>query len=157
VGLSRYKAFEVTGPGVHRFEQLSTLLTVAGGILLVVLWWRAHRHPQATAAMLGWLFLATALIVTVTNKTLSPQYLLWLGGPVAALAVAAPADADVRRFGRLLLIAAVATQLEYPIGYNAIVKAQLAMPLWMTVLAVRNLLLVWLTWYAVRQVWRFTR
>ena len=28
---------------------------------------------------------ATIAIMTVTNKTLSPQYLLWLGGPIAAM------------------------------------------------------------------------
>ncbi|MDQ1718954.1 MAG: hypothetical protein QOE89_2907 [Pseudonocardiales bacterium] len=157
VGLSRYKAFEISGPGVHLFGQLSSALTVLGGLLLVTLWWRAHKHPQATAETLGWLFLATALIVTVTNKTLSPQYLLWLGGPIAALAVRAPGDPTVRGFGRWALIAAVLTQLEYPVGYNAIVKAQATMPLWMTVLTLRNILLVWLTWLAVRQVWRLTR
>ncbi|MGX7680967.1 glycosyltransferase 87 family protein [Jatrophihabitans sp. DSM 45814] len=157
VGLSRYKAFEISGPGVHVFEQLSSALTVLGGALLIAMWWRAHKHPKATAETLGWLFLATALIVTVTNKTLSPQYLLWLGGPIAALAVRAPANPAVRRFGRLALVAALLTQLEYPIGYNAIVKAQAIMPLWMTVLAARNVLLVYLTWFAARQVWRLTR
>jgi hypothetical protein len=157
IALSRYKAFELSGPGVHLFGQLSSVLTVLGGVLLVSMWWRAHRHPEASAETLGWLFLATALIVTVTNKTLSPQYLLWLGGPIAALAVRAPADRYVRRFGRLALIAALLTQLEYPIGYNAIVKAQALMPMWMTVLAARNILLVFLTWYAVRRFWVLTR
>lgn len=157
VGLSRYKAFEIFGPGVHAFGEVASGLTVLGGLLLVTLWWRALRHPAASAETLGWLFLSTALIVTVTNKTLSPQYLLWLGGPIAALAVRAPANAVVRRFGRLLLIAAVATQLEYPIGYNSIVKAHTLMPLWMTVLALRNVLLCYLTWIAVRRVWQLTR
>jgi hypothetical protein len=36
------------------------------------------------------------------------------------------------------------------------VKAQAVMPLWMTVLAVRNGLLVYLTWVAVSRVWRQT-
>jgi Glycosyltransferase family 87 len=156
VDISRYKAFEIFGPGVHLFGQLSSLLTVLGGAVLIALWWRAVKHPAATAETLGWLFLSTALIVTVTNKTLSPQYLLWLGGPIAALAVRAPANPVVRRFGRLLLIAAVATQLEYPVGYNAIVKAHTLMPLWMSVLALRNVLLLYLTWIAVRRVWQLT-
>lgn len=156
VELSRYKAFEVFGAGVHAFGQLSSALTVLGGLLLVTLWWRGARHRNPSAETLGWLFLATALIVTVTNKTLSPQYLLWLGGPTAALAVRAAGKPALRRFARLLLIAALATQLEYPIGYNAIVKAQGLMPLWVTVLAVRNVLLLYLTWIAVGQVWRNT-
>ena len=88
----------------------------------MLLWWRAHSAPAPSAGTLGWIFLATALIVTVTNKTLSPQYLLWLGGPAAALAVRAPADPAVRTFARVLLVTAVATQLVFPIGYNALLK-----------------------------------
>ena len=156
VRISKYKAFEIFGPGVHLTSQLTSVLTVLGGLLLVVLWWRAH-WASPSAATLGWIFLATALIVTVTNKTLSPQYLLWLGGPVAALAVRSPADPAVRTFARVLLVTAVATQLVFPVGYNALLKTHSFMPLVTLDLAARNLLLLWLTWYAVRQVWIQTR
>lgn len=154
--VSKYKAFEIFGPGVSATLRVTTLLTLLGGLLLVTLWWRAHRAPVVSAGTLGWLFLATALIVTVTNKTLSPQYLLWLGGPAAALAVRAPADPAVRTFGRVLLVTAVATHLVFPIGYNALLKTHSFMPLVTLDLAARNLLLLWLTWYAVRQVWNQT-
>jgi hypothetical protein len=157
VRVSQYKAFEIFGPGVHLISRLTSLLTLLGGLLLVVLWWRAHRAPAPSARTLGWIFLATALIVTVTNKTLSPQYLLWLGGPLAALAVRAPADPAVRTFARVLLVTAVATQLVFPVGYNALLKTHSLMPLVALDLAARNLLLLWLTWYAVRQVWIRTR
>ncbi|UQX87857.1 DUF2029 domain-containing protein [Jatrophihabitans telluris] len=157
VHMSRYKAFELFGPGVRLFGAISSTLTVAGGALLVLLWWRAHKHPAASAEMLGWLFLSTALIVTVTNKTLSPQYLLWLGGPTAALAVRARANSAVRRFSRVLLVTAILTQLEFPIGYRSITTNMFSSPLWTSVLAVRNVLLIWLTWYAVQQVWRLSK
>jgi hypothetical protein len=156
IRVSPYKAFEIFGPGVHVTSQLTSLLTVLGGALLVLLWWRAHS-TSPTAETLGWIFLATALVVTVTNKTLSPQYLLWLGGPAAALAVRAPADPAVRTFARVLLVTAVATHLVFPIGYNALLKTHSFMPLVTLDLAARNLLLLWLTWYAVRQVWVQTR
>ncbi len=155
--MSQYKAFEIFGPGVHLITRLTSVLTVLGGLLLVLLWWRAHSAATASAGTLGWLFLATALIVTVTNKTLSPQYLLWLGGPAAALAVRVPADPAVRTFARVLLVTAVATHLVFPIGYNALLKTHSFMPVVTLALAARNLLLVWLTWYAVRQVWMRTR
>jgi len=157
VHVSQYKAFEIFGPGVHLASQLTTVLTVLGGLLLMTLWWRAHSAPAPSAETLGWIFLATALIVTVTNKTLSPQYLLWLGGPAAALAVRAPANPAVRTFARVLLVTAVATQLVFPLGYNALLKTHSLMPLVALDLAARNLLLLWLTWYAVRQVWIQTR
>lgn len=156
IRVSQYKAFEIFGPGVHLTSGLTSLLTVLGGALLVLLWWRAHSTTPS-AGTLGWIFLATALVVTVTNKTLSPQYLLWLGGPAAALAVRAPADPAVRTFARVLLVTAVATHLVFPIGYNALLKTHSFMPLVTLDLAARNLLLLWLTWYAVRQVWVQTR
>ncbi|HET6210092.1 MAG TPA: glycosyltransferase 87 family protein [Jatrophihabitans sp.] len=156
IRLSKYKAFEIFGAGSRLLITLSSVLTVLGGLLLITLWRRALRLGTPSAETLGWLFLATALIVTVTNKTLSPQYLLWLGGPVAALAVRAPADHAVRSFGRVLMVTALATQFTFPIGYNALLKTHSLMPLVALDLALRNTLLVWLAWYAVRQVWRQT-
>jgi hypothetical protein len=157
VHISQYKAFEIYGAGVKAMIAVTTVLTVLGGLLLVLLWWRTLRLRTPSAETLGWLFLATALIVTVTNKTLSPQYLLWLGGPIAALAVRAPHNQAVRTFARVLLVTAVATQLTYPIGYDAILKTHSWMPAVVLDLTIRNGLLVWLTWYAVRQAWRQTR
>jgi hypothetical protein len=156
IRLSKYKAFEIFGAGSKLLITLSTVLTALGALLLITLWRRALRLGNPSAETLGWLFLATALIVTVTNKTLSPQYLLWLGGPVAALAVRAPADHAVRTFGRVLMVTALATQFTFPIGYNALLKTHSLMPLVALDLALRNGLLVWLTWYSVRQVWRQT-
>lgn len=157
IRLSQYKAFEIFGAGRNLLVSLTTVLTVLGGVLLIVLWRRAVLLRTPSGQTLGWLFLATALIVTVTNKTLSPQYLLWLGGPVAALAARAPADHAVRTFGRVLMLTAVATQLTFPIGYNALLKTHSLMWLVTLDLALRNALLVWLSWYSVRQVWRQTR
>jgi hypothetical protein len=157
LGISRYKAWEIFGPGVSAIVVLSTLATAVGGLLLAALWWRAHKVPAATAETLGWVFLATALVVTVTNKALSPQYMLWLGGPLAALAVRAPANHAVRSFGRVLLISAVLTQLVYPVTYQGLTHTQLMLPVWTLLLVARNLLLLWLTWFAIRQVWIQTR
>ncbi|HEX4729118.1 MAG TPA: hypothetical protein VH298_15040, partial [Jatrophihabitans sp.] len=156
IRLSKYKAFEIFGAGSRLLITVSTVLTALGALLLITLWRRALRLGNPSAETLGWLFLATALIVTVTNKTLSPQYLLWLGGPVAALAVRAPADHAVLTFGRVLMVTALATQFTFPIGYNALLKTHSAMPLVALDLALRNALLVWLAWYSVRQVWRQT-
>jgi len=58
----------------------------------------------------------------VTNKPLSPQYLLWLGGPAAALLLlrhGAPSDerAAIRRTSYALLLLALFTHLVYPLLY----------------------------------------
>jgi hypothetical protein len=157
VYVSPYKALEIFGPGVSASITAASVATVVGGVVLVVLWWRAMRMPAASAETLGWVFLATTLIVTITNKTLSPQYLLWLGGPIAALAVRAPANHAVRTFGRILLVTAFATQLIFPIAYNALTSTKTMLPVATTILLVRNVLLLWLSWYAVKQVWIQTR
>lgn len=157
IRLSRYKAFEIYGAGSKLMVTVSSVLTLLGGLLLLTLWYRSWKLRSPTAETLGWLFLATALIVTVTNKTLSPQYLLWLGGPIAALAVRAPSNQAVRTFARVLLVTAVATQLTYPIGYDALLKTHSWMPVVTLDLLARNVLLCWLTWFSVRQVWRQTR
>lgn len=153
LAISQYKSWEIFGPAVPGMLTVSTVVTILGGLVLVALWWRAHQAGGVTAETLGWLFISTTLIVTVTNKALSPQYLLWLGGPVAALAVRAPQNRQVRRFGRIVLVAALATQLTYPIGYAQLTMLRAQMPVWTTVLVVRNLLLLWLTCAAVRRVW----
>jgi hypothetical protein len=155
--VSPFKSYEIFGPGVSAFIKLSSIATIVGGLTLVLLWWRATKSKNTSAETLGWVFLSTALIVTITNKTLSPQYLLWIGGPIAALAVRSPANHAVRTFGRVLLVTALFTQLLFPIVYHLLVTETPAMPVATLVLMTRNGLLVWLTGYAIRQVWLHTR
>lgn len=157
VRTSQYKATEMFGPGVHAMTTLSTLATVVGLLVLTALWYRVAVRPVVPQATLGWLILAAAAVLTVVNKTLSPQYILWLGAPLAALIVASPRDRDVHRAARLLLVLSVATQLIYPIGYARLVNIG-----WHTfpmtlLLALRNALLIWLACLACAQVWRRTR
>jgi Glycosyltransferase family 87 len=154
VRLSRYKATEIFGAGVPAILLASTAATVVGLVVLSVLWLRCRRSPDLLT--LGWMILAAAAVLTVTNKTLSPQYILWLGGPVAALFVIAPRDPVVVRSARVLLVLSVCTQVIYPIWYDKLVNAG-----WQTVpmtllLVARNVLLVWLAWLACAEVWRRT-
>jgi hypothetical protein len=156
VRTSKYKATELFGAGVHAMVLLSTTVTL--GALLVLAWLllRARRSPEASLVTLGWIILAAAAVLTVTNKTLSPQYILWLGGPVAAQFVLAPRDAALHRAARVLLALSVVTQLIYPVWYAELVNVgwhTLPMTL---LLAVRNVLLVRLTWLAGAEVWRRT-
>jgi hypothetical protein len=158
VKVSKYKAFEIFGWGVHPLIIFSTVVTAGGVALLGWLWLRAHRLPVVTADVLRWLFLATSVVVTISNKTLSPQYILWLGGPLAALWVRTPGDPAVRRAGKLLLIISVLTQLIFPIMYSALVSARGLTPIVVTlVLVARNVLLVVLAVQACKQVWLRTR
>jgi hypothetical protein len=152
VHVSTYKAFEIFGPGVRAFEILSTVVTVGGLVLLGWLWHRARMLPSVSAETVAWLFLATSAMVTITNKTLSPQYILWLGGPLAALLARWPQDPQVRKAARLLLVICVLTQVEFPLGYPSLANVT-----WLTfpvtlVLGARDILLVRLTWLACSRV-----
>jgi hypothetical protein len=100
-------------------------------------------------------------IMTITNKTLSPQYLLWLGGPMAALMVLRPnASVDeqpaINRMAGQLLILALLTQLVYPLFYDGYLgrSGQLMIILSTVVTAIRNLALVVFTVEACWLAWR---
>lgn len=151
--LSLYKARELTGPGVSTALTASTVLTVGGIVLLLVLWNRARVASPVTVEILGWLLVATAAVITVTNKVFSPQYILWLGGPIAALAVRQPGDAAIRQAMRLLLVIALLTQLNYPLLYPSLVKGYFPVQIATLVLETRNVLMVVLAWQACRRVW----
>ncbi|MCX6395683.1 MAG: glycosyltransferase family 87 protein [Propionibacteriales bacterium] len=154
---STFKSAEIFGTGVGTSLALTQALFFGGLLLLGVLWLRARTLPAMSAETLAWLVLATVAIMTVTNKVLSPQYILWLGGPLAALMVRAPADATVRRAVRLLMVIAVMTQLIFPILYTHLMRDTNGTVPVTLLLVARNVLLVWLTVIACRQVWTQTR
>ena len=151
--LSLYKARELTGPGVSAFLTASTILMIAGIAVLVVLWNRARLAPTVTVEIVGWLLVATAAVATITNKVLSPQYILWLGGPLAALAVRQMGDHHLRVAMRLLLVIALLTQVNYPLLYPWLVNGDFPVQFGTLVLETRNVLLVVFAWQACKRVW----
>jgi hypothetical protein len=156
VDYTRFRAFEVAGPGVPALLLLSTLLSIAFVAGLVLLWWRALRLPSpVTSAGLLWLTLASVCGFLVSAKVFSPQYLLWLLPVTAAGLVVAPTPA-VRRWAAGLLVVAALTHLLYPLLYRGLVvhsgESAVAVPL----LVVRDLLVVGLLVVAVRHAWRET-
>jgi hypothetical protein len=137
---------------------------VLGLGVIVALLVRAYRHPQPSAVAIGLVILATVAVMTITNKTLSPQYLLWLGGPMTALLLLRRDEdqAQQRSVGRLarqLLLLALLTQLVYPLLYDGFLGRQgPAMVVVATlVTAARNIFLVVFTVEACRLAWRRLR
>jgi hypothetical protein len=142
VEFSRWQAFEIFGPGVEQWLTVSSVMTYLGYLATVVayvLWFRSRypaafgRPPRlvnavepASPASIGLFMVAVITLTLITNKTFSPQYLVWLGATVAALLLlAGPEDpwiaktAKVAAFGVLGL--AFATQLIYPIWYDPLI------------------------------------
>lgn len=154
VRLSDYNALELFGPGVDAMLTLSTVLTVGSILLTVALAvLLIRRRAEAPAVLLA--MLAVVLATIVANKTLSPQYVLWLGGPVAALLLS-DLQPRLRRHVVVLAVTLVVvgglTQYTYPWGAYGIMAIPLGSGPEMAVLVLRNLTLiamlvhvVWLT------------
>jgi hypothetical protein len=164
VEISRYQAYEIFGAGVGLWQTVSNVATVLGLVTIVVLWVRAYRMPGGvTPVAVALVVLATVTVVIITNKTLSPQYLLWIGGPIAALLLLrGGATPDLRRWivriGVAGLVLAGLTQLVYPLLYDGYLgftnTAGLVIATLVT--AVRNVCLLVFTVVCLLVSWRAT-
>jgi len=154
---TKFFAFQVEGPGAGTLQALSTVATVACVLLLGWLYWRSWRAGPASPALVGLLAVAAACLLIVPNKTLSPQYLLWIGGALAALGATAPAEPLLRRLNLLLVVGCAVTQVIYPIGYGMLTGPNWANVIGATLLLVRNGILIAITVLAVRRVLELTR
>lgn len=120
---TRFFAFEVIGPGVPAMLAVSTVLTVLAVLLLAWLWLRAVRSATIAEDAPGLLALGTVGLMIITDKTFSPQYLIWLGALAAAHATVTSDAGTVTRH-RLLLAIAVLTQVVYPNLYSWLTALQ---------------------------------
>jgi len=160
VETSPYQAYEVFGPGVPAALVASTVATVVGLAVIALLSGRAFATREPSPVAIGLLILATVAIMTITNKTLSPQYVLWLGGPMAALLLlrcgAGPDAAVISRLAWQLVALALLTQLVYPVFYRGLLgergDAMIVVATVMT--TVRNLALVAFTVEVCSHAWR---
>jgi hypothetical protein len=129
-----FVSLNYVGPLDTILKPLSAVALLA--VCLLVYW----RQAQGRLTV-GQAFVACLCAVLATNKIFSPQYLIWLLPVVAA----------VEGFDLLWLAICVLTTLNYPIIY------QMRHPIWtvpytpefMPVLAVRNLLLLYVTVRAI--------
>jgi hypothetical protein len=161
VDISQYQAYEIFGPGVDAWVVISSIATLLGLALIILLTVRAFRHDGSTPSAIGFVVLATVAIMVITNKTLSPQYLLWVGGPMAALLAYRPqATRDeqpaISRVAGQALILALLTQLVYPVFYDSYLgRAGHAMIIISTIVtAIRNVALVVFTIEVCQMAWR---
>jgi len=161
VDMSRYHAYEIFGSGVEAWVMISNIAALLGLALIILLTIRAFRYDGATPVAIGFVIVAIVAIMTITNKTLSPQYLLWLGGPMAALLLLRPqANSNdqpaINRMAGQLLILALLTQLVYPqLYYGYLGSHGHAMIIVATIVtAIRNLALVAFTVEAYWLAWR---
>jgi hypothetical protein len=162
VDISRFQAYEIFGPGVSTWIMISNIATIVGLVTIVALLVRAFRSGGSTPVAIGFGVLAIIAIMIVTNKTLSPQYLLWLGGCGAAMLLLARSAADeqrraVARIAVQLLVLAVATHLVYPLLYDGFLGRDGRVMIVVSTVAttIRNLAVVVVTIEVTRLAWRF--
>jgi hypothetical protein len=165
VALSQWQAFEISGNGTAAALTASSVATVIGYLAIVATYVVWLRRPVRTVMEAALLMVLVVTIIIVTNKTFSPQYMMWLGGPLAGLLVAAgraPADPsapswrDLRTLTFCVLGLTLVTQLVYPILYQPLVHGGALLMLATIVLVIRNVALVgfliWLTFLVHRML-----
>ncbi len=146
--LLNYGSIEFLGPDVKAVSTAALLLTaLAFGWLLL---WRLsairfRSHTLADAAF------TAVLMFTVTSRVISPQYMVWLVG-LAAVCLCFHAS-RMTLPAVLLLLATFVTVLEFPVGFSHVVVSD-----WygITLLVLRNGLLLAATVTAARVLWRAT-
>jgi Glycosyltransferase family 87 len=144
----RYGSHEFVGPGVGTVANVALLISLAGfGMLLV---WRSRaRWRPATAYDAA---LAATLLMVVTSRVLSPQYLVWLLALGAACLTVS--SSSQRKVAWCLVGCAALTQLDYPFLYD-----QHRAGVWYAnaVVLGRNAVLIGLTVMSLRALWISTR
>lgn len=172
VAVSRYQAFEIFGPHVVNWSVIASVAMPAGliGLLIGYLWWLRGDHQTGFQAAI--LVIAVVLMIIVTNKTFSPQYMIWLGGPTAAaIALLGLENRDspgyLHRRSRIWMIllmvlaASLATTMVFPIGYDPLVRDSPISGTWRPVvtivLAIRNMLICAMTVLVADTVLGFLR
>ncbi|MFJ6996221.1 glycosyltransferase 87 family protein [Streptomyces sp. NPDC003090] len=141
----RYGSFEFTGPPVEVVAAGSLVCT--GVALLWLVMWRVRSLHWSDATPLD-AALAAVLLVTVTSRVISPQYLVWLLG-LAAVCLASR-NTTQRPVALLLLPAAALTSFAYPLLYGEVLAVT---PVGVLLMLARNGLLVAAALLSCRLLW----
>ncbi|PPH73369.1 hypothetical protein C5C90_12070 [Rathayibacter sp. AY1D4] len=142
--------FEMHGPGTEFAASLMTPLLALAMLGVALLGARALARRADPARLFPLLALTFVVVFIDTNKVLSPQYIVWLAPPVIAGLIACR-DGAFDRPAKLTLVTAALTQVVYPYLYLFLLWSHWWMVL---VLTVRNILLVVLLGWLLRELWR---
>ncbi|MFD4757628.1 glycosyltransferase 87 family protein [Streptomyces sp. NPDC058439] len=143
-----YGSLEFLGPHVSLVSTLALgLSVVAFGWLLV---WRLRARDFRVSTPADAAFTAV-LLFTTTSRVISPQYMLWLVGLAAVCLVFR--ESRIVLPAALVLLATGITQGEFPFGFVHVVSSDAT---GVTLMFLRNGLLVAATLIACRRLWRRT-
>jgi hypothetical protein len=142
-----YGSLEVLGHGVGAAGKVALLSTVLVFSLLAWWWWRKQWRPTVVADAT----LVATLLMIVTSRVISPQYLIWLLATAAFCLLSR--DTSQRRSALLILVSLPVTQWIFPYNFTALIHVHLG-PLF--VLALRDALLVAAATVGFVDLWRDT-
>ncbi|WP_194911065.1 glycosyltransferase family 87 protein [Catenulispora rubra] len=128
-------SIEVSGPGVKAVAGLMIWLSAAGLIALTATVWRFRSRRRAAWAVE--IPLVALLILLVTSRVLSPQYMMWAAVLMAAC-LCYP-DHRQKRAARYLVAVVALTTLDYPIGFFDLMNGA---PSGLEIVSLRNAALV---------------
>ncbi|WP_045876798.1 hypothetical protein [Pseudofrankia sp. DC12] len=166
-----YGSLQFGDPAARTVATACSLVEIAVVAVVASRWWLTRPGPapaRGLALTTGDRLLALLLVVLVTSRVLSPQYLVWVlavAAAVVALGATEPPDGDLvadpaearrgadrRAALAMLLVVAAISQVIYPWRYNDIIEGR---PVTSLVLVARNILLLAACWRAVRVIaWR---
>jgi hypothetical protein len=144
-----YGSPEMLGPWVGVISKVMLAGTVLGFLWLLLWRFTARRRNAATMYDAA---LCALLVFVVTSRVISPQYLVWLIG-VAAVCLTVRGTSQ-RPVALLILIACPLTLVEFPTMFTQILASD---PWAITVLTLRNLLLLTAAVLSGIRLWRSTR
>lgn len=171
IRISQYNAFEIKGPSVEFWTSLGDVLLPGVAVLALVLGWligfggvglRNHSIEAAKSSPVelrrqAMIVATVALIcaVIVTNKTFSPQYVIWLAGPLSMLIAARNTTFEDRVhamvLGTLGILVAALTQQIYPLNYVGLIQNPHNMAAVTLLLLTRNAIMILMTSWSI---WR---
>lgn len=153
IALAPSKSFEIFGPGISAgiratsIALLATLVVALGGAIF-----RFLRGGWTHDYAIGF-FTLLVLLLIVSNKMFSPQYLTWVGPLVAVflMYVRTIADATLAQIVVPILVATALTWLIYPMTFDHLISGWHYASI---LLMVRNLVMVWVLYSVARYlVW----
>lgn len=136
--------YEVQGARADAVAQaLDVALPLAALLIAALVWWAARRRPDRVGDVLLIGATAELLALIVFNKVGSPQFIAWIGPPIAAAIALGTRSQGTRRTWFLpalgTIVVARLTMEIYPLQYGEFLGG---FPLATTIGALRNALLV---------------
>ncbi|MFE7195865.1 hypothetical protein [Microbacterium oxydans] len=141
--------FQITAPGVDAVAAALTPLMAVGVLAVAAVGALKAIRGARFARLFPPLALALVTLLIVTNKVGSPQFQTWLIAPMILWLVLDRVRARVPAV--VVLALCLLTCLVYPIGYDALLRAD---TLSVAVLTVRNVLLIVLVVLGIRALLR---